>query len=264
MFKYAILSHGGSGSSQDDSDGPLAAANVGMELMKHGYPALDAVIHAVVLLENDPRFNAGTGSQLRSDEQTIQMDAACMNSTGDFGAVACVEAIKNPILLAEKVLLNSPHIILAGDGARIFAKTYNLATPPLNQTNLRNKPGSACDTVGAIAFDGLTFAASLSSGGLANSVIGRVGDVPLPGCGLFCGPVGSVACTGDGEFIALKILAKTVYGWLEQRMHPEDAGQKAMDLFDQTVDLGLIILTKNGYALISRNKMACANLTEVE
>jgi len=267
MFEYAILTHGGSGSNQDDSDGPLAAANIGLELMKHGQPALEAVVQAVLLLENDPRFNAGTGSQLRSDEKTVQMDAACMSSNnGNFGAVACVEDIKNPIVLAQKVLLHSPYILLVGDGARMFAKEYNLSTLSLNRTKANQDDPSnvACDTVGAIAYDGETFAAALSSGGLAKAAIGRVGDVPLPGCGLFCGPIGAVACTGDGEFIALKLLARTIYGWLEQRMDPKDAAQKAMGLFEQTIDIGLIILTKNGFASIARSGMAWAKLTKVK
>lgn len=85
---------------------------------------------------------------------------------------------------------------------------------------------------------------------------------PLPGCGLFCGPVGAVACTGDGEFIALKILAKEVYGWLEQNMPPSEAAHKAMTLFDNSVEVGLIILTQNECASHARNGMACSQLTK--
>ncbi len=77
-------------------------------------------------LEDDPRFNAGVGSQLRADGRTIQMDASCMLSTGEFGAVACVEETLNPIELAQGELLHSPHILLVGDGARCFAKVHNI------------------------------------------------------------------------------------------------------------------------------------------
>lgn len=83
-------------------------------------------------------------------------------------------------------------------------------------------------------------------------------------CGLFCGPIGSVACTGDGEFIALKILAKEVYHWLEENMSPVDAVHKAMALFDDAVDIGLIIVTKNEFAANSRQGMAWSHLTEVK
>lgn len=89
----------------------------------------------------------------------------------------------------------------------------------------KNAGPPSCDTVGAVACDGTTFAAALSSGGLEKAAVGRVGDVPLPGCGLFCGLVGAVACTGDGEFIAHKILAKEVYGWIERDMRPNEAAQ---------------------------------------
>lgn len=87
-----------------------------------------------------------------------------------------------------------------------------------------------------------------------------MGDVPLPGCGLFCGPFGAVACTGDGEFIALKVLAKEVYGWLENKMSPDEASMKILTLFDVSVDVGVIILTETEFAANSRNGMAWSQL----
>jgi L-asparaginase / beta-aspartyl-peptidase len=266
IFQRAILTHGGALSDPQHSDGPLSAAKLGMDLMKNGKSALDAVVHSVKYLEDDPRFNAGVGSQLRVDGHTIQMDASCMMSNGKFGAVAIVEGIQNPIDIAEGVL-HSPHILIAGEGARLFSKEQNIPVRhlsfPAERKTSRKDEASSCDTVGAVAYDGTGFAAALSSGGLKQAAIGRVGDVPLPGCGLFCGPVGAVACTGDGEFIALKILAKEVYGWLEQNMTPGEAVQKAMTLFDNSVEVGLIILTKNECAANARNGMAWSRLLEV-
>lgn len=128
----------------------------------------------------------------------------------------------------------------------------------------KNAIPPSCDTVGAVAFDGTTFAAALSSGGLEKAAVGRVGDEPLPGCCLFCGLVGAVACTGDGEFIAHKILAKEVYGWIERDMRPNEAVQKAMTLFDNSIDVGLIILTKTEFASNARNGMAWSHLTEIK
>lgn len=265
-FQRSILTHGGAGSDPQDADGPLSAAQAGMAIMANGKSALEAVVHSVKCLENDPRFNAGTGSQIRVDGQTIQMDASCMMSDGKFGAVACLEDVQNPIILAREVLLHSSCILLVGDGARMFAVEQNIPILPQKDINANNtsenvRPPS-CDTVGAVAYDGSTFAAALSSGGLEKSAIGRVGDVPLPGCGLFCGPVGAVACTGDGEFIALKILAREVYGWLEQGMSPSEAAQKAVTLFDDSIDIGLIILTKSEFASSARNGMAWSHITE--
>lgn len=127
IFQRAILTHGGAGSNLRDSDGPQSAAKAGMDLMGNGKSALNAVIHAVEYLEDDPRFNAGIGSQLRADGRTIQLDASCMMSNGKFGAIACVEGIQNPVDLAQRVLLHSPHILIAGEGARIFAEEQNIS-----------------------------------------------------------------------------------------------------------------------------------------
>lgn len=266
MFQRAIITHGGAGSAPQNSDGPQSAAKIGMGILEKGRSSLEAVVHAVRFLEDDPRFNAGIGSQLRADGRTIQMDASCMVSTGEFGAVACVEEIQNPIDLAQGVLLHSPHILLVGDGVRCFAKVHNIPIMCLSDSGIRtahcNDTTPSCDTVGAVAYDGKVFAAALSSGGLRGAALGRVGDVPLPGCGLFCGPVGAVACTGDGEFIALKLLAKEVYGWLEGKMNPSEAAEKAMTLFDNSVDVGLIILTHKKFASLARNGMAWSHLLE--
>lgn len=263
-FQRAILTHGGAGSDPKNSDGPKSAANIGMNLMMNGKTALTAVVDAVKHLEDDPRFNAGIGSRLRVDGCKIQLDASCMTSDNKFGAVACVENIKNPIDLAHGVLRHSPHILLVGDGARIFAEEYHIPVSCLSDSGDPEISGTSCDTVGAVAFDGIIFAAALSSGGIEKAAIGRVGDVPLPGCGLYCGPLGAVACTGDGEFIALKILAKEVYNWLENNMSPDEAALKAMTLFEDSVDIGLIILTPNGFASNARNGMAWSHITKMK
>lgn len=263
IFQRTILTHGGAGSDPQNFDGPQSAAKIGMDLMANGETALNAVVQAVRYLEDDPRFNAGLGSQFRADSTTIQLDASCMTSIREFGAVTCIEGIQNPIDLARGVLLHSPHILIVGDGAKAFAGENNIPMIPMGKPDRSIPPSSSCDTVGAVAFDGTIFAAALSSGGLKNTAIGRVGDVPLPGCGLFCGPSGAIACTGDGESIALKVLAKEVYGWLENNMSPKKAAQKAIALFDDRVDIGLIILTQTQFALNSRNGMACSHLMEI-
>ncbi len=269
IFQRAIITHGGAGSEPRDSDGPESAAKLGMDLMENGKPALDAVVHAVKYLEDDPRFNAGIGSRIRADGSSIQLDASCMMSNGAFGAIACVEGVQNPVDIAQGVLLHSPHILLVGEGARFFAEQQNIPVKPFSSLCEKDAPQSdgrapSCDTVGAVAFDGEGFAAALSSGGLEKAAVGRVGDVPLPGCGLFCGSAGAVACTGDGEFIALKILAKEVYGWIERKMSPHEAAAKAMTLFDDSIDIGLIIVTMNEFASNARNGMAWSNLTEIK
>ena len=260
-FIRAIITLGGACSSPKNSDGPQKAAVQAMQDLSEKKSALTAVVTAVKSLENDPRFNAGVGSQLRDDGKTFQLDAACMTSREQFGAVACVEGVQNPIELAEEVL-HSPHVLLTGQGAHLFATLNNIKikpSDPIQNPQQKNK-NRACDTVGALAFDGKVFAAALSSGGIAHAPLGRVGDVPLPGCGLYCGPIGAVACTGDGEFIVHKILAREVYGWLESGMTSEKAAAKALTLFDTSVEIGLIILTKNDFAANSGKGMAWSHL----
>lgn len=265
-FQRAILTHGGAGADPNHSDGTHSAAEAGLKLMQKGRTALDAVVQSVRNLEEDERFNAGTGSQIRADGQMIQLDASCMTSNGEFGAVGCIENMKNPIDLAEAVLSHSKHILLVGDGAHIFARELNIPLIPVQPshktTNNDSTDAASCDTVGAVAFDGKTFAAALSSGGLNRAALGRVGDVPLPGCGLFSGKAGAVACTGDGEDIAVKVLAKQVYDWLEQNISAEDAAKKALDLYEDAVDVGLIIVTPDGFASNAKRTMPWSHLTE--
>lgn len=84
---------------------------------------------------------------------------------------------------------------------------------------------------------------------------GRVGDVPLPGCGLWAGPHGAVAVTGDGEFIAKEFLANHVYNWLETGMDAQAASDKALTLFPEGIDIGLIVVGKKGVGGCSNREM---------
>ncbi|HEX7599339.1 MAG TPA: isoaspartyl peptidase/L-asparaginase, partial [Polyangia bacterium] len=123
----AAVVHGGAGSPRARMDGTDRAAAQAMESLKGGGSALDAATAAVVVLEDDPRFNAGTGANIRLDGKTIQMDAACMDGeTGAFGAVAAIERVKNPVLVARKVM-DTPHILIVGEGATRFARAMGFA-----------------------------------------------------------------------------------------------------------------------------------------
>ncbi len=240
---------------------------------------------ATRLLEDDPRFNAGTGSNLRLDGTTIQMDACCMSSKGALGAVAAIERVKNPIDVALRVV-GTPHVLLAGDGATTFARRsgfpdYDPTTPGAQErlravqsvtgglgewsradleaawnfeTPLREVLGG--DTVGSVVWDGEHFASALSSGGTTTVLRGRVGDVPLPGCGLYAGPSGAVATTGDGEYIARSLLAYRAYAELERGQPPIQVVQWALDQLAESVDVGLVVVDRSGYAGGARHGMA--------
>ncbi len=113
-----IVTHGGAGAPAAFSDGAERAARSALGAQD----ALAAALHATVQLEDDSRFNAGTGSNYRLDGETIEMDAAVMTSDGRSGAVACIERVRNPILVAAEVRARTPHLMLVGAGATAFAR----------------------------------------------------------------------------------------------------------------------------------------------
>ncbi|MEX2530076.1 MAG: isoaspartyl peptidase/L-asparaginase [Gemmatimonadota bacterium] len=280
-----IVCHAGSASDPAHVDGPRLACGQGLEAMAGGRGALAAAVAATRWLEDDERFNAGTGSNLRLDGKTIQMDASCMRSSGEFGGVAAIERVKNPVDVAHLVL-KTPHILLAGDGATEFARRsgfddFDPTTPGALErlqavtsttggigewtreelekawnfeTPLRAALGT--DTVGCVAWDGEGFAGALSSGGTTTVLRGRVGDVPLPGCGLYVGEHGAVAATGDGEYIAQALLAYRSYAELEAGRTPAEVLGWALGQLADTVDVGLILVDRSGFAGGSRHGMA--------
>lgn len=288
-----IVCHAGSASNPAHVDGPRLACGQGLEAIAKNRGALAAAVSATRWLEDDERFNAGTGSNLRLDGTTIQMDASCMNGRGEFGAVAAIERVKNPVDVA-LLVLETPHILLAGEGATAFARRsgfdeYDPTTPGARErlravtsvtggvgewtrpdlerawnfdTPLRDALGG--DTVGCVAWDGVGFAGALSSGGTTTVLRGRVGDVPLPGCGLYVGEHGAVAATGDGEHIARALLAYRSYLELESGRAPAEVVEWALGQLAPSVDVGLIIIDRSGFAGGSRHGMAwCGESTEV-
>ncbi len=293
-----VLAHGGAGSfDANDHDGPDAAAKAGLAVLQAGGSPLDAVVAATQVLEDDVRFNAGTGSNLRFDGQTIEMDASVMDSSGAFGAVACLRDVRHPVLVARDVL-GTPHDVLAGEGAIRYARRrghapHDPSTPVARAKHqkviqmIRDRavePGwcdwdpadlpahwnfprdlldvmGPSDTVGAVATDGKTFAAALSTGGTAATLMGRVGDVPFPGCGLMAGPSGAVCVTGDGEKLARARLADKVYTMMEAGVPAKEAVEKACAMFPEDVAVGLILIDPTGFAGGSNLRMAWAAAT---
>jgi L-asparaginase / beta-aspartyl-peptidase len=122
----AAIAHAGVGTPPAMSDGCKAAVDAALRAIEKGADPVDAAVEGVVVLEDDARFNAGTGSRVRLDGTTVQMDASVMSSDGRFGAVAGIENVKNPVRVA-KAVTQTPHILLAGDGATRFARTLGFA-----------------------------------------------------------------------------------------------------------------------------------------
>jgi isoaspartyl peptidase/L-asparaginase-like protein (Ntn-hydrolase superfamily) len=252
-----ILAHGGAGSDNAHSDGTDRACQHGLELMQSRTPVLETACRAVAILEDDSRFNAGTGSRKRTDG-SVRMDAACMDSRQCFGAVSAIQHIKNPIHVARKVA-DSEYRLLTGEDAYQYAVELGFEQVDMTRKD-SNAPGT--DTVGAVLFDGAQFAAALSTGGTGGSRPGRVGDVPLIGCGLYAGEHGAVAATGHGESITLKLTAYRTYVMLEQGIAPQEALDAALGWFEDSQDIGLLIVSRKGHVGGSNRSMAWSTLTE--
>lgn len=118
---FALVVHGGAGAGRELDDGCERAAQAGKQALAGGEDALAAAIAAVLVMENDERFNAGFGASLGLDGVTIEMDACVMDNRGKLGAVAGLRSVKNPVLVARQVA-DTPHCLLGGEGANAFAR----------------------------------------------------------------------------------------------------------------------------------------------
>jgi L-asparaginase/beta-aspartyl-peptidase (threonine type) len=182
-------------------------------VLSDGGPAVDAVVAAVVVLEDDEQWNAGRGSALTA-AGTVEMDAAVADGTSRrFGGVAAVTGVRHPVLAARAVMDDGRHVLLAGAGAEGFARDIGLAFEPghwfvtarrrhdLAQRLADGPPPSGGSTVGAVArdVDG-HLAAATSTGGRTGQLPGRIGDSPIPGAGTWADDVTcAVSATGIGE-----------------------------------------------------------------
>ncbi len=224
MTDVAIVVHGGAGSWPRDAHdaaraGMQAAIAAGHAILAAGGDAMAAVEAAVVVLEDDPIFNAGRGAAL-DERGRVVLDAAIMRGHDRAaGSVAGLRGIRNPVRAARAVLDGGRHLMLVGEPATMFARDAGLDTAPEAwfRTEARERAFEAGDssrggTVGAVARDahgGL--AAATSTGGSARKHPGRVGDSPLVAAGTWADDAtAAVSCTGDGEAIIRTALAHEV------------------------------------------------------
>ena len=242
-----IVVHGGAGQVAPERharlrEGVRAAAAAGHAILDAGGSALDAVVAAVRVLEDDPEFNAGTGSVLTRDG-TVETDACVIDgSTQRAGAVAAVPDHGVPIALARAVLDAGEHVLLAGPAALRFAAEVGItaAAPGALITerartrlsdHLARQAGREREggTVGAVARDHVgRFAAATSTGGIVGKRSGRVGDTPLVGAGTWADRACAVSATGDGEAIIRVALARGIAWRLTSGMALRDATAAAL------------------------------------
>jgi beta-aspartyl-peptidase (threonine type) len=245
--RWSIAVHGGAKTIEDAQlrahlDGCAAAAEAGATVLRSGGTAVDAVVAAIRCLEDDPTFNAGAGS-VRTRAGEVENDAAVMDGAAlDVGAVAALAGARNPIEVA-RALLREKTVLLAGEGAAAFARAIR-AEPSLDSRPAAGGPAS--DTVGCVAIDeDGHFAAGTSTGGLDGKEPGRVGDSPLPGCGLFAEDgVGAVSVSGDGESIARVALASFAMGGLRDNDAQAAADAAVLRLARVQGEGGLIVLDR--------------------
>jgi len=294
-----VVTHGGVGSPPEWSADCQKAAESALVAAERHRSALRGALVGTAFMENYPQFNAGTGANIRLDGKTIQMDASVMTSDGNFAAVAVIERVRNPVLVAQAVL-DTPHRLLAGEGATLFAhrigfvdivptcpeaeakfqrrlanlvagragegfenfdwrKCWNYPGPIPSTAEIDAAAGlpETGDTVGTVtrAADG-TYAATLSTGGTSITLNGRVGDVPIYGCGCYAGPAGAVACTGFGEEIIRRTLARKVYTYLEQGLSARAAVTRGCLDFGEEHSLGLIAVGRDGWGVAANRPMA--------
>lgn len=241
QLAWAIAIHGGAGTIERTADPAelqayelslTQALAIGRDLLARGEPAL-AVCEAVVRhLEDDPLFNAGLGAVFNEAGQH-ELDASIMDgATLRCGAVAGVRTVRNPIVLARKVMTDTRHVLLAGDGAEQFADTAGVERVPNTwfDTDRRRRALEQVlrerETTGALAprdvrhgygtvgcvvrdRDG-RLAAATSTGGLTGKRWGRIGDTPLIGAGSYADGYAAVSCTGTGEQFMRNVVARSV------------------------------------------------------
>ncbi|NRA45210.1 MAG: isoaspartyl peptidase/L-asparaginase [Oligoflexales bacterium] len=285
LIKLAI--HGGAGNKPEILKNPKnreaykavlkEAFDKAYHQLKAGGTSEEAVMTAITILEDSVLFNAGRGSVLNA-EADISMDAAIMlGETKDVGSVIGTKRTKNPIKLAQTIMNHLYHNTLTGKDADEFAKLKKLTMKPLsyfktqervdqlerakkqNQVLLDHSSPQDPDkfgTVGAVALDQYGhIAAGTSTGGLANKMMGRVGDSPIIGAGTFaddktCG----ISATGKGEeFIRHTIAAQIHYDMLYNQASLKSAVKKAVHETLESNTGGIIAVSKTGDVVLDFN-----------
>ncbi|XP_016127814.1 isoaspartyl peptidase/L-asparaginase isoform X1 [Sinocyclocheilus grahami] len=262
-----VVVHGGAGHipkerAELSTIGVKEATRTGYAILLKGGSAMDAVVEAVALMENNPRFNAGRGSVLNVKGE-VEMDAMVMDGRSlDSGAVSAVRGIANPVQLARLVMEKTKHLCLTAEGASKFARSMGVPEVPeesliTDYAKMRWKKNLEPDanpvecqmgkmgTVGAVAVDkDGNIACATSTGGMINKMEGRVGDTPCVGCGGYAdNNIGAVSPTGHGEAIMKVTLSRLIIFHMEQGKTPEEASDLALTYMKERVDgLGGVVV----------------------
>jgi beta-aspartyl-peptidase (threonine type) len=266
-----MVVHGGAGSWQPERSqlgilGVKKAALTGFDILKKRGAAIDSVMEAVAIMEEDGAFNAGYGSSLNIDGQ-IEMEASIMEGKMlRAGAVGLLHDIKNPVRLARIVMEETDHVFVVGEGAEKLARLHELPRKnPMTERRLRyheeqkkallggnpELPKLAelvkkhpemfrLETVGAVALDEEgNVAAATSTGGFPLKLSGRIGDSPIIGCGIYAdNGAGACSATGVGEIAMRLVLSKTVCDYMQDAKSAQSAVELAIKLVNRRIPFG--------------------------
>ena len=247
----------------------IAANNAAWEKLKSGGSALDAVEAGVRVTESDETNRSVGLGGLPDRDGNVTLDACIMNHESECGAVAYLQDIENPISVARKVMEDTPHVMIVGDGAFDFAiekgfKKTNLLTPGAEETWLKwkeseylKKPGINSenhDTIGLLAMDkDGNLSGACTTSGWAYKLPGRVGDSPIIGAGLFVdNEIGAACATGMGEAVIRIAGSHTVVELMRHGHSPEEACKLAVERIQKKhknitgLQVGFIAINKNG------------------
>lgn len=291
--QWSIAIHGGAGGDPDKLtpeitkaklDGLRKALKKGKEMLSESRPAIDVVQAVVEILEDDPSFNAGCGAVF-NDVGDVSLDASLMDGSDlSCGAVANVTQARNPIRLARAVRDQTPHVLLTGSAADVFAKQIGIPLESqeyfktdeqranwekwkLRQAQKGNKTSKHdydkgedrlfhLSTVGCVVRDVHgNLAAATSTGGLLGKKYGRVGDSPIIGAGTYAkNDSCAVSCTGEGELFIKHHIASAISARME--FLGESIVQASQHEIEKTLPVdsgGLIAVDKNGELILPYN-----------
>ena len=282
-----LVIHGGAGTilKENITDELEAASHASLNaaldavyaVLENDGTALDAIVAAVTLLENDSLFNAGRGVTLTA-EGKAELDAAIMDGRDrNAGTTAGIQTVKNPVLLARSIMEDSPHVMLIGAGAEEWAElqglelveneyfvTYrrrqmyeSIKARGLQGGDAALSAEERMGTVGAVALDVHgNLAAATSTGGMSNKRFGRVGDVPIIGAGTYAdNETVAVSATGWGEYFIRTVVAHNMAAMMKYGNIPlQEAADRALEeVAELGGDGGVISVTRAGEIAFSFN-----------
>ena len=221
-----------------------AANKAAFEVIKNNGTAVDAVEAGVQIPESDPNDQSVGYGGHPDREGNVTLDACIMDSKGNYGSVTYLQHIKHPIAVARKVMDETPHVMLSGEGALQFAlnqgfKKEDLLTEKtkadykewLKTSEYKPKVNIELhDTIGMIAIDGSgDISGACTTSGLAYKMPGRVGDSPIIGAGLFVdNEIGAATATGMGEAVLRSVGSFLIVELMRNGMSPADACKEAV------------------------------------